>query len=87
MLCTGAVCGTLLILSWRHYHPWFSWLLWAIPGAALSAAVFEFTIGPQVATGVVSVVSAIFVMVGCGGLGFFGVLLLLRGSVMRSFGI
>ena len=87
VLFAGAVCGTLLILSWRYYHPWLSWLLWAVPGALLTAVVFELTVGPPMATGAVSVVGAIFVLVGCGGLGLFGLLFLLRGSIKRWFGI
>jgi hypothetical protein len=87
VLFAGAVCGALLILSWRYYHPWFSWLLWAVPGALLTSVVFEFTLGPPLVSGAVSVVSAFFVLVGCGGLGFFGLLFILRGSVKRWFGM
>jgi sorbitol-specific phosphotransferase system component IIBC len=86
MFLAGALCGALLIVSWQHYHPWFSWLLWAGPGAALTAGVFGFVVGPPLATGEVSVLGAVLVLFGCSGLGFFGLVFLLRGYVKRWLG-
>ena len=86
MFLAGALCGALLIVSWRHYYPWFSWLLWAVPGAALTAGLFGFVVGPPVATGEVSVLGALLVLFGCSGLGFFGLVFLLRGYVKRWLG-
>lgn len=84
---SGVGCGALLIFSWRHYHPLYSWLLWAAPGALLAANVAAFTLFPRVDSGAVSVVGGIFVVLGCGGLGVFGLLFLLRGSIKRWLGM
>jgi hypothetical protein len=87
MLLTGALCGAVLLLSWRLYHPMFSWALWAVPGAALFEMAAAFTVLPQVDTGEISILRAVSLILGCGGLGFFGPPLLLRGAVKRWLGM
>jgi hypothetical protein len=87
MLLTGALSALFLLLSWRLYHPMLSWLLWVVPGASLFAIAAEYTVFPDVNTGEISVLRAMGLLVGCSGLGFFGLLFLLRGSVKRWFGM
>jgi small-conductance mechanosensitive channel len=87
MLLTGVLCGVLLLLSWRLYHPMFSWLLWVLPGAAVFAMAAMYAVLPRAYSGEISVLRAIYLLVGCSGLGFFGLLFLLRGSVRRWLGI
>jgi hypothetical protein len=83
MLLAGVICAALLIFSWRQYRPFLSWLIWAVPGTLLVAIVFTSTLAPAVSTGLIPVLSSIFAVLGCGGLGFFGSLLLLRSRVER----
>ena len=86
MCLAGAVGALLLVFSWRHYQPHWSWLLWAVPTPAILAVAFEVTVAPVVSSGEVSIVSGIWVLLGCGGLGFFGSLFLLRGHIQRWLG-
>jgi hypothetical protein len=83
MLLVGVICAALLIFSWRHYRPFLSWLICAVPGTLLVAIAFTSTLAPAVSTGLISVLSAILAIFGCGGLGFFGSLLLLRARLER----
>lgn len=78
----GIMCTGLLILSWRRYHPYWSWVVWAVPGAVLVVGVFEGFVAPAVLTGQVSVVGALGV-VAWAGAGFFGALFVLRVHVRR----
>ena len=84
MLLAGVICAVLLIISWRHYRPLLSWLIWAVPGTLLVAIVFTSTLAPAVSAGLIPVLSSILAVLGCGGLGFSGSLLLLRARVERS---
>jgi hypothetical protein len=79
----GVVGAGLLLVSWRYYQPYWSWLIWAVPGPAILVVAFELTVAPLVITGAVSVLSAIWVAGGFGGVGFFGALFLLRRFVER----
>ena len=83
MLLVGVICAALLIFSWRHYRPFLSWLIWAVLGTLLVAIAFTSTLAPAVSTGLISVVSTFGAVFGCGGLGFFCSLLLLRTRLER----
>jgi hypothetical protein len=83
MLLAGIIFAALLISSWRHYRPFVSWLIWAVPGTLFGAIAFTSTLAPAVSTGLISVLSAICAVFGCGGLGFFGSLFLLRPRLER----
>ena len=83
MLLAGIVGAGLLLLSWRHYHPYWSWLIWAVPGPAILVLAFQLTVAPLVTTGDISVLSGIYAMGGFGGVGFFGALFALRRRVQR----
>ncbi len=83
----GVFGAVLLILSWRHYQPFWSWLIWAVPALVVLVAAFQLMLAPLVYAGEVSVLSAIWALGGCWGLGFFGSLFLLRGHVQRWLSI
>jgi len=76
MLLTGALCGALLLLSWRIYHPIFAWVLWVAPGATVFTIAATYAVLPRVDTGEISILHAICLIIDCGGLGFFGLLFL-----------
>lgn len=82
LFLAGVLCAGLLIFSWRHCHPYLSWLIWAVPGAALVVGIFEGLVAPTVWTGQVSVLSALGV-VAWAGAGFFGALFVFRVHVRR----
>jgi hypothetical protein len=84
---SGVLCGVLLLLSWRLYHPTFSWVLWVVPSATVFAMTAAYTVFPGIETGEISVLRAMYLFVGCGGQGFFGLLFLLRGPVKRWLGM
>ena len=73
---SGVCLAALLALSWRHYHPHLSWLIWAAPGPALVAAAFSALVVPAVRTGVVSIPVALLAVGACVGGGFFGTLVI-----------
>lgn len=87
MFVAGALCGAFLLLSWRLYQPMLSWLLWVVPGTVLVVTASEFVVLPFVDNGEVSLVTAMYLLVGSTGLGFFGLLFFLRSHVRRWFGI
>src|SRR6266568_9043260 len=59
LLLSGVFFAALLVFSWRHYHPHWSWLIWAVPGPALIMSVFQLLVFPLVSTGVISVLLAL----------------------------
>jgi hypothetical protein len=87
MFLAGAFGAGLLLVSWRYHHPYWSWLIWAVPGVGILVLVFELTLAPLIITGVVSVLSGIWAAGGFGGLGFFGSLFALRRFVQRWLAI
>ncbi len=82
----GGLCAALLIFSWRHYHPYWSWLIWAVPGPALIVGLFEAFASPLVASGHVSVLAAMLAVTACVGCGLFGALVVLRRHIKRWVG-
>lgn len=87
MFLAGVFGAGLLLLSWRYRHPYWSWLIWAVPAPALLVLAFELTVAPLVITGAVSILSGIWAAGGFGGLGFFGSLFMLRRFVQRWLAI
>ena len=85
LFLVGVLCAALLIYSWWHYRPLLSWLIWAVPGAVLAAGVLEFALRPPFVAGFISILSVFGALFGCGGLGFFGSLLLLRRRLAQWF--
>jgi len=83
LLLSGVFFAALLVFSWRHYDPHWSWLIWTVPGPALIMSVFQLLVFPLVSTGVISVLLALAGVLGCAGAGFFGALFALRGHVWR----
>jgi len=84
LLLSGVFFAGLVVYSWRHYHPYWSWLIWAVPGPALVISAFQLFIVPSHLTGEISVVVGLLGLFGCAGLGYFGALFTLRGYVWRS---
>jgi len=83
MFLAGTLGAGLLLLSWRYHHPYWSWLIWAVPGPAILVVAFELTLAPVLFTGAVSVLTGIWAAAGFGGLGFFGSLFALSRFVQR----
>ena len=52
----GMAAFLLAVLSWKHYHPWLSWMIWVVPTAAGFAAM----IGHYGASGETSVFHLLF---------------------------
>jgi hypothetical protein len=64
----GVLGAVLLILSWCHYQPFWSWLIWAVPALVVLVAAFQLILAPLVYAGEVSVLSAVWALGGCWGL-------------------
>ena len=85
LVLVGVVGLALFIYSWRHYRPLLSWLIWAVPCAALAAAVLELALRPPFLAGLIPIVAVFGALFGCGGLGFFGSLFLVRRHLAQWF--
>ena len=77
----------LVVISWRYYNFWFSWLIWAVPGAAVVGIGIAQALLPPIATEFVSPAAAIAAAVGLAGLGFFLSVLVFRRHIRKWFAI
>jgi hypothetical protein len=75
----GVGAFLLAILSWKHYHPWFSWAIWVIPTAAGFAAIM----GHYGASGEASVLHLFFQAAWAGLAVFLLLAFLLRRKLMQ----
>ena len=75
----GLVAFVCAVVSWRWYHPWFSWLIWAVP----AAAGFGVLVAWYGVNGQASIANLFGHSLWSSILVFFGLLWLLRQKVLR----
>ena len=83
----GALMLALVVLSWRYYHFWLSWLIWVVPGTALVGVAAVQAIFPAVRLGLVSPAAAMAIAWGFAGVGFFLAVLVFRRHIRKWFAI
>jgi hypothetical protein len=81
-IALGFVGFVGVIASWRWYHPWVSWLVWALP----VSGGFGFLLGQYGINGEASITNLFGQALWGGMVVFFGLLWLLQRSVMRWIG-